>query len=124
MDQASDKKEFAFVDYDRARVPPGRGTRRLIREHAMRDVATSRKQKGSYARRKNHRPAAGWHAKLHPPPPIGDELIVRRHFPVFELMALLKKPAFGVCYGVVFHFSACDVAHAQPPKQKTTLLCP
>ena len=57
MDQASDKKEFAFVDYDRARVPPGRGTRRLIREHVMRDVATTRKQKGSYARGKNHRPA-------------------------------------------------------------------
>ncbi|KAH0495101.1 hypothetical protein TgHK011_008671 [Trichoderma gracile] len=39
---------FSFVSYDNHRVPQDPKSRTLIRRHAMRDVATTRKQKGNY----------------------------------------------------------------------------
>ena len=44
------KKYFTFIDYGHARVPQSDEARRHIRQHAMLDVAATRRQKGNYHR--------------------------------------------------------------------------
>ncbi|KAM0259331.1 hypothetical protein ACHAQJ_003362 [Trichoderma viride] len=46
--EAAAKTIFSFVSYDNNRVPQDPKSRTLIRRHAMRDVATTRKQKRNY----------------------------------------------------------------------------
>lgn len=48
MAAAATKTIFSFVSYDNHRVPQDPKSRTLIRRHAMRDVATTRKQKRNY----------------------------------------------------------------------------
>lgn len=48
MAAAATKTIFSFVSYDNNRVPQDPKSRTLIRRHAMRDVATTRKQKRNY----------------------------------------------------------------------------
>lgn len=48
MAAAAAKTVFSFVSYDNHRVPQDPKSRTLIRRHAMRDVATTRKQKRNY----------------------------------------------------------------------------
>ncbi|KAL7923724.1 hypothetical protein ACQKWADRAFT_41676 [Trichoderma austrokoningii] len=48
MAAAAAKTIFSFVSYDNNRVPQDPKSRTLIRRHAMRDVATTRKQKRNY----------------------------------------------------------------------------
>lgn len=48
METLPAKTTFSFVNYDNHRVPQDPKSRTLIRRHAMRDVAITRKQKGNY----------------------------------------------------------------------------
>lgn len=83
MATAATKTIFSFVSYDNNRVPQDPKSRTLIRRHAMRDVATTRKQKRNYRGNAVQYPESvlygeDTHDACASPAPAGEETVAKR----------------------------------------------